>query len=211
MPEQSPLLRIIARFDINENPSQPLGGRAYLTSCGTHAWDPLRMIIEHTPDLVYAVTTLREVIASPQLEHTRKAGYKHVVAIMWGEPRQGGEANQMIDLMLWNFNQWGENGEIATLPLRNGSQIHQAKDGSLPVTCEGGWKIVELENQYRHEYPESVFREIGPNITNNLANIKGRGIVTLNTNYDFCSSTGRERLKEILRQGTHPISINAIE
>ncbi|MBS3079407.1 hypothetical protein J4218_04755 [Candidatus Pacearchaeota archaeon] len=193
MPE--PLLKILARFDINEKPEQPLGGRAYLSAFGTHAWDQLATIVNHTPDLVYAVNTFREVIASPALKLARKYGYKHAVAIMWGETRQGGEANQMIDLLLWEFKRWEENGEIRTIALKNGSIINPRSDGSLQVTCEGGSDILIAEKYHRRLQNEFVFKKLGPEIS------------SLNLEYDFCTPEGRERLNEILQQKSHPIHI----
>jgi len=192
-----PLLKILARFDINQKSDQPLEGRAYLSSYGAHAWDPSGMIIDHTPDLVYAVTTLREVIASKELEEARKKEYTHAVAIMWGEPRQGGEANQMIDLLLWKFNSWEENGEIQTLPLRNGAIINPAKDGSLPVTCEGGWDLIREEELYRRMSDPISFRMWAPTIPD---------LILPGHEHDFSNPEGRRKLQGILKKKTYSLA-----
>jgi len=183
MPE--PLLKILARFDINEKPS-PLDGRAYLSAYNFEK--------AYNSDLVYAVKQLRQIVQNPQLEEARNMGYKHTVAIMWGQ-EQDGTVSQMIDFLLWEFATGEENAEILTLPTRNGEIIKPRKDGSLGVTCEGGSEILIAEKNYRKRQNLSIFRNFGPEMQ----------LMGLNPAYDFCSPTGRERLTELLKCDHYPI------
>jgi hypothetical protein len=176
-----PLLKILARFDINENPVFPLSGRAYLSAYNFEQ--------AYNGDLVYAVKRLRTVVASPELEAARNNAYQHAVAIMWGDS----EGCEMTDFLLWKFNDWKENGEINTIPVRDGQIILPGSDGSLAVTCEGGARdILHAEVEHRRNCPPRLFKESGP-----------QGVLGLNPEFDFCTEQGRERLKEITGRGSY--------
>ena len=124
-------------------------------------------------------------------------GYKNAIALMWGEPKQRGEANQMIDLLLWEYSKWEENEEISIIALRNGSIITPRLDGSLPVTCGGGEDILHAEKEYRHSGITPVqFKLTGPKIPE----------LAIPGGYDFCYPEGRRRLAEVLKKDNHFIS-----
>lgn len=154
-----PLLKILARFNINEKPGFPLDGRAYLSAYNFKE-------AYNGGDLVYAVKRLRQVVASPELKATRNNPYNHTIALMWGERQPDGRVVDMIDFLLWSFNRWNENGELSALPVRDGKIIRPREDGSLPVTCEGGARdILAAEIQHRREYGSDFFRDYGPDVT----------------------------------------------
>jgi len=181
MPE--PLLKIIARFDINDSQKAPLNGRAYLSAYNFES--------AYNSDLVYAVNRLREVVESPELAEIRKMPFKHTVALMWGKQNPK-KSEDMIDFFGWEYDDWQENAEISTWQTRNGMLVRQ-ETGVQPATCEGGIGILNIEKDYRRYFFPAGFKTIGPKMPE----------VGLRLEYDFCSNQGRIKLRNILREGKH--------
>ncbi|MFA5993176.1 MAG: hypothetical protein WC796_05715 [Candidatus Pacearchaeota archaeon] len=176
-----PLLKIVARFDIHEEPGQPLDGRAYISAYNFEQ--------TYNSDLVYAVRTLRETVRSPALEAARQRGFKHTIALMWGDPA-GNE--RMIDFLAWNYKDWQENAEISGWQTREGV-IVQPTDGIFPVTCEGGEDILHAEKEWRRAKSNakeqlSLFKKIGP--------VRER--LEIPYDFDFCTPDGRRKLKSLM-------------
>lgn len=90
-----PLLKIVARFNIHEDPDFPLNGRAYLSACDLEG--------AYKSDLVYAVNRLRKIVESHELSVARRRGFKHTIAIMWGKPQSDGKVYEMIDFLGWQY------------------------------------------------------------------------------------------------------------
>ena len=183
MPE--PLLRIISRFDINDSQKSNLNGRAYLSAYNFQT--------AYKSDLVYAVNRLREVVESPELMAVREIPFKHTVALMWGKSKAK-TTEEMIDFFGWEYDDWQENAEISTWQTANGILV-RSLSGIQPATCEGGIGILNAETNYRRHFPKSGFKYSGPKIPQ----------TGLNQEYDFCSSQGRIKLRQILEQKTHQI------
>jgi len=183
-----PLLRIVARFDINEEQrpgtESGLDGRAYLSAFNFKE--------AYNGDLVYAVKHLRTVVQSPELAKARKGQYDHTIAIMWGD----NNGNPMIDFLVWKCDNWEENAEISAIPIRAGKIIQPNPDGSLPVTCEGGARdILDAEIAHRKQYGPGYFRAYGPNVS----------VTGLRPVFDFSKPDGRELLRNLLDKNEYII------
>jgi hypothetical protein len=186
-----PLLRIVARFPINEEAGSPLDGRAYLSAYNFEQ--------AYGSNLVYAFKTLREVVRSPELNPARAGEFKHTIALMWGfkdpdNPRP--PYHQMIDFLGWNFNEWSDNAEIFGWQTKDGDMF-QPKFGIYPVTCEGGEDILHAEKEHRRLVGPQLFREMGPNVS----------AYGLKDELDFCNpiAIGNPRLKQLMEQGRYII------
>ncbi|MFA5258791.1 MAG: hypothetical protein WC979_06315 [Candidatus Pacearchaeota archaeon] len=185
MPE--PLLKIIARFDINDSPKAQLNGRAYLSAYNFEG--------VYNSDLVYAVNRTREIIEGPELAEVRKMPFKHTVAIVWGK-YDSKKPEDMVDFFGWEFDKWEENAEISTWQTRNGILV-KYPTGIQSTACEGGIEIINTEKNYRRYFLPGGFKTAGPKITE----------LGLTPAYDFCSNQGRLRLRNLLREGKHIISL----
>jgi len=174
-----PLLEIKARFNINEEPGLPLDGRAYLSGFNFEK--------AYNSDIIYAARTLRGIVQSPELKAARERDFNHTIALMWGSiPVNDGFSYQMIDFIFWDYDNWGENGEMCSALVENG-KINKPHDGISPVTCEGGWKIANQEVEARHSTTEDVFKRIGPEVSGMTPDA-----------YDFCRPGQRPSLREFL-------------
>ncbi|MDD5191624.1 MAG: hypothetical protein PHH54_02120 [Candidatus Nanoarchaeia archaeon] len=171
-------LKIIARFDINEDQRQPLSGRAYLS--------PFHFEKACNSDIPYVVRKLREVVKSPEFSTIRKIGYNHTVALIWAEKLANGHYDEMIDFFGWSFDRWDKDSDLSSWKTRNGL-IVSVNLGISQITSENGIDILKAEKDYRHSTSSEEFRITGPELDK----------YGLKLMYDFCNPTGRIELKNM--------------
>ena len=180
-------LELLARFDIHDDLGLALEGRAYLS--------PFHFEQSYGSDLVYAVRDLRNVVSSSVFDGVRKLPFEHVVALMWGE-KKNGRVDRMIDFFGWTFDRWGKDADLYAWKTRNGSLVKPI-EGALQVTSENGISILNIEKDYRKSASREVFKEQGPEI-------EGTNVALL---HDFSSTEGRIELRKLLARGKYIINL----
>jgi len=172
-------LRMIARFDINEDQRQPLSGRAYLS--------PFHFEKAYNSSISSVVKNLRDIVSSPEFDSIRKIKYDHIVALIWAERLPDGTFDKMIDFFGWEFDRWDKDADISSWKTRNGL-IVPTNSGTLQITSENGIDVLKAEKDYRHSTSPENFKLIGPELDK----------YDLKLMYDFCNPKCRIELKKMI-------------